>query len=314
MEMYQIPKKTAGQQVASWSIFMIIGLIGVYCMEAFGKVFFKPVQDRIKSDREKVEEEILHDTQKIFNRNRFHSLVRDDPSDPINQYIANPSDSKNQKWYKKYSEGKVFDRDLRWAPDFYDEIKGQNFPSAKFISYLENQIKLCNTPIEKELLIGAVDMYYPEIDPKWETLNKTIADLKKRSLNGKLFKILIDNGLPTDLSSSLLDHELPETEMKKLIFIAKACRTRNYYDEMINFCYVNQMDPNSAEAMAADFLFKYTGDEKVIKILSTHVTVEEILPLGEAAAVEVKETNCIYRQAFERNLKKLAYSIYSDVL
>ncbi len=309
MPMHETPRKTFKQEIGSWIIFMAVGMAFYYAIVGIGKLISIPFKFLICSERENLEREIAKDQEKILKRNRMRVLMHNDPEDPINLYMSFPKNYENQEWYKHFMNGHIVDYQLRWAPDFYNEMNGVNYPSTKFIAYLENQLTLLKTCTGKDrkMFMKTIRDFYPELDPG-PGLGKSIDDLKARALTGDLVKTMVSKGVPTKVATEIVSEEVSESDIKIIISIAQKCGIRNYTDKMIKFCYVMGMNPESDEAQVADCLLALTSNYDTVNILARHFDGNKINQILEEIRA-LRTTN--FEETLEEKLKNLAYKTVS---
>lgn len=317
---YKLPKKSVGEQVMTDLIMVIIVSSLIYVICGFFKVLFWPLRYLFMSAERINHEDIMKAMKKVWKRRDYIERVREDPNDPMNEYLArfvknpksyanDPDNDEYLKWYLMWRDGKVLDSRLRWIPDVYVKENDENRLNLEFVNYLEIQYQLHTEAnlIHKHCFLSTIRKYFPEVTPKMSVMETEIEELKDRAKAKLLKKELRDEirkiGIPEEIADILSKQKLPGEELLAKAKVIKTGIEQGYTQASALFIAEKGYDPEGKTAVIANHLLSNGCPAYLLEeFLDKNISQDELLEI-------LKFRTSIYELYGEEALKTDAYGV-----
>lgn len=301
-----VPRKTAGEQLRSDMLMVIITCSLVHLISVFFKVLFAPLR-YLTMSREQMEREEFAQSRKKIEARELRALgFRQDDDDPMVQYTARfiespeayVGDEENdtyRQWHEDWSKGYVVDADLRWAPDVY---KGGSFNPA-FLSYLELQLGNLRG-LQKGIFVNTIRKYYPEFTADLSVISSEIEQLRKRStereLRNELEAKIRKYGLTDKCAKELAGAGLTAQETVNRAKVVKRCLERDFIQSASLCIAENGIDPDSDDASMVNYLMSnaYLPRSIVMSFIRKEINERQMEKLISFAKTTIETMDSTY--------------------
>ena len=287
------PRKSLGRRVGDTLGFAVIIVAVVWVIMEAVKLVFRPITWLWKSDEELGG--VRSEKERIEDRTAKRETFAQDESDPMNQYItrfvdeptSHLGDSKNeqyQNWYEQWKAGKVFDPELRWAPEVYEQSANTRKLSVRFLDYLGTQVELAESQ-DTGSFLKTIQKYYPEFTPSLGTMKKEIDELRGREKHlvqrESMVAELNKAGIPEEVAIALGALKLDKEELRVRVALARKWTEKGYDSNVVKLLALHNVSDEDIAAIANTLDGMEIDPQIAVDLFEGRLYLEDVVQLQE---------------------------------